>query len=63
MGKPKNPVAASPLLRKGGVHSKSKSGERSRAKTTLRREVAILLGRSVADRHLSHINLSIPFSL
>ena len=31
-----NPVARSPLLRKGGVHQKSKSAQRFRNKKTLR---------------------------
>ena len=37
--KPRNPVARSPLLRKGGVHGKSRSGERMKTKNALRREL------------------------
>jgi hypothetical protein len=35
----RNPVARAPLLRKGGVHQKSKSAERQQTKQSLRREV------------------------
>lgn len=31
----RNPVAQSPLLRKGGVHQVSKSGQRAQARTSL----------------------------
>jgi hypothetical protein len=37
--KPRNPAARSPLLRKGGVHEKSKSSERMKSKNSLRKEV------------------------
>jgi hypothetical protein len=33
--RPRNPVAQSPLLRKGGVHERSKSGVRAEAKQEL----------------------------
>jgi hypothetical protein len=33
--RPRNPVALSPLLRKGGVHERSKSGVRAKAKQDL----------------------------
>ena len=36
--KPRNPVARSPLLRKGGAHRKVRSGERMRSKKALREE-------------------------
>ena len=36
--KPRNPVARSPLLRKGGVHRKSRSSERMRSKRELKDE-------------------------
>ena len=36
--KPRNPVARSPLLSKGGAHKKSKSGQRMRSKDELRKE-------------------------
>lgn len=36
--KPRNPVARSPLLRKGGVHRKSRSAERMRSKRELKDE-------------------------
>ena len=36
--KPRNPVARSPLLRKGGAHRKSKSAERMRSKRELKQE-------------------------
>ena len=37
--KPRNPIARSPLLRKGGAHKKSKSGERMKSRDELRKEV------------------------
>jgi hypothetical protein len=38
--KPKgNPIARSPLLRKGGPHQRAVSGERARARQALRRQV------------------------
>lgn len=36
--KPRNPVARSPLLRKGGVHRKSRSAERMQSKRELKEE-------------------------
>ena len=33
--RPRNPIALSPLLRKGGVHERSKSGVRAEAKQDL----------------------------
>ncbi len=36
--KPRNPVARSPLLRKGGAHRKSRSAERMRSKRELKEE-------------------------
>lgn len=36
--KPRNPVARSPLLRKGGAHRKSRSAERMRSKRELKDE-------------------------
>jgi hypothetical protein len=38
--KTRNPVARSPLLRKGGRHEKSKSAKRMQDKKSLRSEVA-----------------------
>lgn len=37
--KHRNPVAAAPILRKGGVHQKSQSAQRTQARTQLRREI------------------------
>jgi hypothetical protein len=37
--KPRNPVARSPLLGKGGPHEKSPSARRQRAKAALAREL------------------------
>ncbi len=37
--RPRNPVALSPLLRKGGVHERSKSGVRAEAKQELQDEL------------------------
>lgn len=37
--KTRNPVARSPLLRKGGAHRKTRSGERMQSKKVLREEV------------------------
>lgn len=34
----RNPVAAAPILRKGGVHQKSKSAERTQIRVQLKRE-------------------------
>ena len=36
--KPRNPIARSPLLRKGGAHRKSRSAERMRSKRELKDE-------------------------
>ena len=36
--KPRNPVARSPLLRKGGVHRKSRSADRMQSKRELKEE-------------------------
>ena len=36
--KPRNPVARSPLLRKGGVHRKPRSAERMQSKRELKEE-------------------------
>ncbi|MDS4028398.1 MAG: hypothetical protein RKO25_15650 [Candidatus Contendobacter sp.] len=36
----RNPVAAAPILRKGGAHQKSKTTERTQARVQLRRESA-----------------------
>jgi hypothetical protein len=37
--KPRNPVARSPLMKKGGPHEKSASAKRQRAKAELVREL------------------------
>ncbi|MFZ1643879.1 MAG: hypothetical protein WAV07_21130 [Candidatus Contendobacter sp.] len=39
-GPRRNPVAAAPILRKGGAHQKSKTAERTQVRTQLRRESA-----------------------
>jgi hypothetical protein len=36
---PRNPVARSPLLRKGGVHDKTHAAKRRRARTELVRQL------------------------
>lgn len=36
----RNPVAAAPILGKGGVHAQSKTAERSKTRAQLRREAA-----------------------
>ena len=36
----RNPVATAPILRKGGMHQKSKTAERSRVRSRLRQESA-----------------------
>jgi hypothetical protein len=41
MKKVKNLAAASPLLRKGGVHLKSKTGQRMKEKQDLRKSLAV----------------------
>ena len=38
--KPRNPVAVSPIMRKGGVHEKSRSGERQQGKQKLKQFVS-----------------------
>ena len=43
--KPRNPVARSPLLRKGGVHRKSRSAERMRSKRELKDEAEAGMNR------------------
>ena len=40
--KVRNPVACSPLLRKGGAHVQSKSGQRQKEKNKLKQEVRVL---------------------
>ena len=37
--KPRNPVARSPLLRKGGPHEKSRSAKRAQQKRALERQL------------------------
>lgn len=37
--KVRNPVACSPLLRKGGAHVQSKSGQRQRDKSKVKQEI------------------------
>ncbi|MCC7326036.1 MAG: hypothetical protein IT521_04445 [Burkholderiales bacterium] len=37
LGKPRNPVARSPLLGKGGPHGKTEAAKRRQAKVDLRR--------------------------
>jgi hypothetical protein len=39
--RPRNPVAMSPLLRKGGVHERSKSGVRAEVKQQLQDELTL----------------------
>lgn len=34
----RNPVAAAPILRKGGAHQKSRTAERAKARLQLKRE-------------------------
>ena len=36
----RNPVAAAPILRKGGVHEKSKTAERAKVRCQLRRDAS-----------------------
>lgn len=36
---PRNPLACSPLLRKGGIHTQSKTGQRTRAKLNVEDEI------------------------
>ena len=38
--KRRNPVANSPIMRKGGVHEKSRSGERQQGKQSLKKLVS-----------------------
>lgn len=40
----RNVVAVAPILRKGGVHQKSKTSERAKTRSQLRREAAECLG-------------------
>ena len=43
--KPRNPVARSPLLRKGGVHRKTRSAERMKSRRNLKDEVEDTMDR------------------
>lgn len=36
----RNPVAAAPILRKGGVHLKSKAAERAKTRSQLKRDAS-----------------------
>jgi hypothetical protein len=38
--KPRNPIAMAPIMRKGGVHEKSRSGERQQGKQKLKQLVS-----------------------
>lgn len=38
--KPRNPVAIAPIMRKGGAHEKSRSGERQQGKQKLKQLVS-----------------------
>ena len=38
--KPRNPIANLPIMRKGGVHEKSRSGERQQGKQKLKQLVS-----------------------
>ena len=39
----RNPVAKAPILRKGGVHQKSRSSERAESRKTLRTDIEMAL--------------------
>jgi hypothetical protein len=41
----RNPLAAAPILRKGGAHQKTRSAERGQAKRRLQKEVGQWRGR------------------
>lgn len=43
MNRPRNPVARSPLLKKGGVHQRSRSGERQQHRKTLKKAIETAL--------------------
>ena len=52
--KPRNPVATAPIMRKGGVHQKSRSGERQQGKQQLKQLVSrVEAGSSGLDFKLS----------
>lgn len=59
MRKPKirNPVACSPLLRKGGAHIQSKSGKRQQEKNKLKQEVREMLKSQIKDKGNQTITL------
>jgi len=44
--KPRNPVARSPLMRKGGAHAKSTAAQRRRARMDLQRQLRTADGDS-----------------
>jgi len=49
--KVRNPVACSPLLRKGGAHVQSKSGQRQKEKNKLKQELRILkIGKNIKEK-------------
>jgi hypothetical protein len=45
-----NPVARSPLLRKGGVHQRSRSGERQRDKRALAKKLKAYLSAASHEK-------------
>lgn len=56
MHKRRNPLVTAPILRKGGPHSRSKTGERQQVKQQLRKEVANTSDRG--QRTASHRSLT-----
>ncbi|GAA6154328.1 hypothetical protein NBRC116587_37510 [Pseudoteredinibacter isoporae] len=45
-----NPIAQNPLMRKGGVHEKSRSAKRQKAKRDLRKQIALFLAFTLLAR-------------
>lgn len=43
MPKPRNPVARSPLLKKGGIHQRARSGERQANRKALKQAIETAL--------------------
>ena len=53
--KPRNPVAQSPLLRKGGVHEKSATAKRQQTRTGLNRQLDDWQDDLAFEREMQHI--------
>jgi hypothetical protein len=56
--KVRNPVAQSPLLRKGGAHVQSKSGQRQKEKNKLKQEISVLrINKEIKEKGSQSVTL------